>query len=180
MEIKREIYIIILVSFLFAVALVLFFVYPLLKEIKNDSQQIISQKNDVLLLKNDFDEVQKFQKKYETFKPDLDKLDGMFVDSQNPVDFIKFIEKFASDFEIEAELSAPSFSQDGPPNFIELRLSCMGDFPKILKFINALETGNYLIQVKNLDIKNFKDIQGSKKAVIKTQAAFSIKAFTKQ
>lgn len=166
MAIKKEIYIIILVSFLLFVFLILIFVYPLLKGIQQDSQQIISQKNDIFLLQNEFNEAQNFQMKYETYKPDLDKLDQMFIDSQNPVDFIEFIEKTALDSGVKTGISTPSFSQDGSLNFVDLQITCSGDFSKVLKFINALETGNYLIQVQNLD-------------AVKTQATFLIKIFAK-
>jgi Tfp pilus assembly protein PilO len=179
MAIKKEIYIIILASFLLSVSLLLFFICPLLEEIGRDSRQIIEQKNKILILKNEFDEAQKFQKKYETLKPDLDKLDQIFVDSKNPVSFIEFIEKTGSDSGVRTEINAPSFAQDGALNYAEIHLSCKGDFSGILKFINSLETDDYLIQVENLNISNFKEAQSSKKIITETQAELAIKVFSK-
>jgi hypothetical protein len=171
MPIKKQIYIIILASLLMYAVLISVFIYPLLRSIQQDSKQIISQKNNVFLLQKEFNEAQNFQKRYETYKPNLDKLDQMFVDSQNPVVFIEFIEKTASDSFVKAEITTPSFSKEGGLFFANLNLTCSGDFSKVLKFINALESGNYLLQVQNLN--------SSKEATTKTKATFSIKVFAK-
>jgi hypothetical protein len=179
MPIKQQIYIIILSSFLLAMGLIIIFVYPLYRGIQQDSKQIISQKNNVFLLQKEFNEAQNFQKKYEAYKSDLDKLDQMFVDSQNPVGFIEFIEKTASDFSTTIQISTPSFSKEGSLTFASLQVTCSGDFPKVLKFINALESGNYLAQIQNLAIASYKKDVSPEVSIAQAQATFSLKVFAK-
>ena len=54
MAIKKEIYIIVSVFFLVALFLVLFFVYPALKEITQKSQELVSRENSRLVLDSQF------------------------------------------------------------------------------------------------------------------------------
>lgn len=179
MAIKKDIYIIILASFLLSLFLTLFFVCPLLKEIKQSSKTIISQKNSVFALKNKYDYAADFLSKSETYESNLEKMDRMFIDSQNPVVFIEFLEKTASESEVEVKISTPSFLHEGPLSYAVLQLSCFGDFPKILRFVNALEMDSYLIDVKTLNIGNYKESQEAKNTAEKIKASLLIKAFAK-
>jgi len=180
MAIKRQIYIIVLIFFLLCVSLVAFFICPLLIEIQRNSGQIILQKKNVSLLISEFNDVQGFYKKYEDYKPNLDKIDQMFADSQNPVDFIEFIEEKASDFKVKIEISTPFFYQEEASPFAILQISCSGDFSDVLKLINSLETGKYLIEIQNLDMGNYKEAsRTSKKVIEKTQALLLVKVLSK-
>lgn len=171
MAIKRQIYIIILIFFLLCVSLFVFFVYPLIAEFHYNADKIIFQKKNVSLLENEFNDVQNFYKKYENYKSDLDKLGEMFADSDNSVDFIKFIEETSSDFKVQTEISTPLFYDDELSPYAILSISCSGNFENILKFINVIETDRYLIEVQSLDI--------SKKEKEKIQALLLLKVLAK-
>jgi len=162
MTLKQKIYIIILAFFLTAVLLILFFIYPALKEIQKSSKELISEKNNSFIIAKELDEVENFRKKYEKYIPDLEKIDNLFVDSKNPVEFIKFLENTASDTGVRLEISSPSFSDNAKFPLMIFRLSSYGDFSGNLSFINKLETGPYLIKIQNLDIGRYQDSQSSK------------------
>ena len=88
------------------------------------------------------------------------------------MDFIEFLEKTASDFEITSKISLlPSPAKENQ-DFISFQFFSTGDFLKILEFTEKLEAGPYLIEIKNLVIKS-----STKESV---NANFLIKAFTKQ
>jgi hypothetical protein len=180
MPIKKQIYIIILISFVLSVILISVFVYPIIKEIKKDSQKIISYKNNIFLLETEFNEAKKFQTKYEKYKPNLDRLDQMLVDSKNPVDFIKYLEKISSDTETEIEISTPAFVPSTKSfTFAGLQIDCSGAFSNVLKFVNTLETGNYLAQVQNLSMTSYSQDVSDKKTITGVKATFLIKIFAK-
>lgn len=157
---------------LIAIALVIFSVWPLLIEIKIHSKELLSEKNDIATLGTQTNEIENFEKNYEVYKPNLEKMEQLFIDSKDPVDFIKFLEKIASDSEITSEISLLPSPQEKNQTFITFQFFSNGDFSKILEFSEKLETGPYLIEIKNLTIKNsFSE---------KVDANFLIKAFTKQ
>ncbi len=165
MEIKKQIYIIVSAFFLLAIFLVLFLVYPLSKEITQSSGELVSQINSRLALKSQYDQALNFKQKYESYQQNLNKADDLFIDPQNPVDFIEFLEKTASDSGIKLQISAPSFSKEETLPYESFQLSSSGSFPNTAKFISQLETGRYLIQIKNLNIQNNKSAQISIKVL---------------
>jgi hypothetical protein len=179
MPIKKQIYIIILISLLLSVFLTLFLIFPLISGIYQDSEKIISQKNNILLSQTEFNAAKNFQAKYESYKPNLDRIDQMFVDSKNLVDFMEFVEKTAFDSGTKVKISTPFFSQDSYPYFANLQIVCSGDFSKVIKFINAIETGKYLIQVQNLNVVNYKEDLSFEQATTGVSATISIKVFVK-
>ncbi|OGZ62895.1 MAG: hypothetical protein A2998_00750 [Candidatus Staskawiczbacteria bacterium RIFCSPLOWO2_01_FULL_37_25b] len=181
MAIKKKIYIIILVFFLTTVFLILFFIYPALKEIQKSSKELISEKNNSFNMAKELDEVENFKQKYEKYRTDLEKIDNLFVDSKNPVEFIKFLENTASDAGVRLEISSPSFSSDAKFPLMIFRLSSYGDFSKNLSFIKKLEAGPYLAKIQNLDIGRYQDGQSSKdkKQSEKIKSVFSINVFAK-
>ena len=129
----------------------------------------------------ELDEVENFKQKYEKYRTDLEKIDNLFVDSKNPVEFIKFLENTASDAGVRLEISSPSFSSDAKFPLMIFRLSSYGDFSKNLSFIKKLEAGPYLAKIQNLDIGRYQDGQSSKdkKQSEKIKSVFSINVFAK-
>lgn len=176
---KKKNYIIISVCFLTVIFLSLIFIYFQFKEIQQKSNELISQKNNASLLEKEFQQMENFKREYAYYQLDLEKIDNLFIDSQNPVKFIEYLEKSASRFGIDLKISTPSFSKEGSFSFAGLQLFSSGDFSQILVFIRELETGPYLIKVQNLDMENYKDKKASEDQVNQIKATFSIKVFAK-
>ena len=184
MLINKNIYITLSIFFLVAVFLFLFFIYLPFKDIQQKSQELISKKTDTLVLKDEFKAVKDFKENYDAYKPELEKIDNLFIDSQNPVEFIKYLEDSASDFGIDLNISTPSFSKEEGVPFANFQLASFGDFSKILVFIRSLEAGTYLIKIQNLDIEGYSDKKSSEKQVSAEQSKkasvdFLIKVFAK-
>jgi len=155
--------------------LIVFFVWPAFKGIEKSSQNLISAKINLVTLDAQINEAENFKKNYDSYKPNLDKMDQLFVDPKNPVDFIEFLENTALSCQItsQAFLPSPSIgSKSASQDFIILQIVSKGSFSDVLNFLKKIETGIYLVEVKNLTIKNLETKN--------TEAAFTIKAFTKK
>ncbi len=167
--------------------LAVFFIFPLLNEIKINSKDLISAKNRVAFLSAQTKETENFKNNYEAHRPNLDKIEKMFVDSDNPVDFIKFLEKTATDLSITSQISLPSSknSMGTGPESIIFQLSSKGSFSEMLNFTQKIETGPYLIEIENLTIQNSQEKDTQEKDTSedylsrKVDATFTIKAFIK-
>src|SRR3989344_6683896 len=72
---------------------ILFVIIPLLGEIKKNSNDIVVRKASLILLESQASEIGKFKNNYELYKPNFNKIDQLYVDPKNPVDFFKFLEK---------------------------------------------------------------------------------------
>lgn len=158
---NNKIYTISLVFTIAILFLVMFFVLPLLREIEKNSKDLISAKNNVAVLAEQTNETENFKKNYETYAPNLEKIDQLFVDPNNPVDFIKFLEDTASTSQITSQISLQPSPQDSQQslkgasqNFIIFRFASKGGFSEVLNFLKKIEAGPYLVEIENLTIQN--------------------------
>ena len=111
---KNQIYITLFVFGLIILSLILFFIFPYFQEIKNDSEALLSGKNNLAFLGDQVSEVEKFKNNYESYKPNLEKIDQLYVDPKNPADFFEFLEKTASDCQVKSDISLSVSSSSKP------------------------------------------------------------------
>lgn len=180
MAIKKKIYIIVLAFFLIALCLILIFIYPLSKEIYDKSQEFVSEKQDSLIMAKELEDTKAFQQEYQEYSENLEKIDSLFVDAQNPVELIKFLENTAKESSVRLEISSPSFLSSAESPLIIFRLSSYGNFLDNLSFIKKLEAGHYLIKIQNLDIGRYQDQLSSKKQTNQTKCVFLINVLAKK
>jgi hypothetical protein len=154
---------------LITIVLVVFVVFPLFKKIRTTSEEIISEKNSIATLRIQEDEIENFRKNYPSYRPNLEKMEQLFIDTEDPIDFIKFLEETASDCGVTSEISLLPSSEENK-NSVTFQFFSNGDFSKILKFSEKLENGPYLVKINNLTINNSSE---------KVNANFSIEAFSK-
>ena len=189
MKRNKKIYIISLISILVSLFLVTFFIWLLLRGIEKNSKDLISSKNDIFTLAARTNETENFKKNYGNYEPNFKKIDQLFIDPNNPVDFIKFLESTAYNFQITSQISLrPSFqnAQQGTggiiKNFIIFQLSSRGNFSDVLNFVKKIENGPYLIEIENLTIGDSGASESGKKTAVSSasknvDATFTIKAF---
>lgn len=183
MKNQSKIYTIFTFFIILSLFLITFLIYPTLRDIKNDFNEISSKKSGVAFINQETKELDNFKKIYRDYKSDFDKMDQLFVNSENPVNFIKFLEKVASDSDISASIGlVPSENQKigNLPN-INFNISAKGNFLNMLKFSEKLETGPYLIRINNVEIKKsaLMSSQGKNIPSNKVDANFLILALSK-
>lgn len=160
-----------------------FLIWPLLKSIEKNSNDLISTKNDIVALAVQIKSIENFKNNYEEYKVNLEKMEQMFFDPNNPVNFIEFLENAAYNYQVVSQINLSSVDSQG---FIIFQVSSKGDFSKILNFIKKIETGPYLAEIQNLNIKNSVLDQDKEPNIFKNyssrkvDATFSIKTFTKK
>ena len=141
----------------FSIAVLVFvflIIYPLLINIKRDSQDFILQKNSFAELQLREENFKKLKDFYQSHQEELKKIDDLFIDRETPIEFIKFLEREAknSSMEIEVFTSYSKKSESEKWNFSNYQLSLSGSFSNTLRFLKKIETAPYLIEISNLDI----------------------------
>lgn len=159
-------------------ALIALFVWPIFRDIKRNSNAFIEGKNNLAELKNKIVAVANFQRNYADYAIVLDKMNSLFVDPNNPVDFIEYLEGAAARYNTKIGISFPTFLQGEAENQIVLTFFVTGEFSDILKFSENLENGPYLITIEGLDIQR-KDDNSFNANTASINANFSIKALVK-
>jgi len=186
MNIKNKINLSLIFFLILAIFLIAFLIYPLLEDIKNNSKEIISQKKEIKVLENKIRDTEEFRKNYAEIKPNLEKIETLFTNSEAPIDFISFLEKTSQACHLTIKIvpSAITKKTEEPWPSLSFSITLTGSFPNFLRFLERLETGPYLTEIQNLSIKRLLETELKLKefenlSLGDIQASFLIRAFTK-
>jgi len=166
--------------------LILFLIFPLFGDIKKNSQELISQKKKITILENEIRNIEEFKKDYQKIKPNLEKVETFFANSDVPIDFITFLEKNARDCGISIKIIPASLirtSEDSWP-VIGFTINAAGPFSNFLRFLEKLESGPHLSELLSLNIRGLTEGELKLKdfemfSLGDVQAGFLVKVFTK-
>jgi len=183
MKNKSITYLLLIFSLLVPIFAVAFLAYYLIGSINSDSTTILADEGKVILAKEESVQLDNFTKKYKDYQPNFQAADQVFVDPQDPIDFIKFLEKTAADNNVTADINlvtnAKNSAGDGLPVLV-FGIFSKGSFANILRFSEKLETGPYLIRMQQLDIqKNTSQDPKDKSSLGDIAANMSIEVVTK-
>ncbi|MFH1181262.1 MAG: hypothetical protein V1705_02630 [bacterium] len=129
----------------------LFLTYPTFKAIRNNSSQIVSQKQAALLLSSRLADLEDLKKRNREIGPNFKKTSELFVQSELPVDFIRFLEKISGQAGLKIKIS-PEGLVSKDPLISGFQIALDGHFPEFLSFFDKMEASEYLIEVRGLNV----------------------------
>ncbi len=141
-------------------------IYPLFNQIKRNSQQLLNQRGEIFLFENKIENLKYFEKAYQIYQQDLEKINLLFINSENPRHIIKlvdFLREIARASQISIEISSPTPKREtdiDPWPFITFYVSSKGEFTNFSRFFEKLELSSYLIEIENLDISRLEKDTG--------------------
>jgi len=158
-NLKRQIAVILAGSLITALFLIFIFLFFFLKGIKQKSAELVNIKKELFLFQTKISGTEDLNKSYQKIEPDLIRIENAFVSSEVPVELIKFWEQTALDSGIYIEIAPISSLADDKNkkyvwDFMNFRLSLFGSFENSLRFLERIEAGPYLIEIKDLSIQN--------------------------
>lgn len=155
LEPKRKIYLSLAIFGIITILLIVLIIYPLFKEIQKNSEEFISQKKKLILLREEIKSLKEIRSLFEIYQTNIDKIDDLFANPEVPIEFINFLEKNAqvSQQEIEISLVSQKEVKDELWPSLSFQVSTFGSFSNFLIFLEKLENSPYLIEVLNLNIK---------------------------
>ena len=149
-------------------------------KIIKESNNFLSAKNQITVLASQSVDVENFKNNYDNYKANFEKIEAMFLDQQNPLDFIKFLEESAVLAKIDISISPPSFTQEGGQKLLSIQVSCSGTLDGELKFLEAIEKGPYLVSSQNLAFTNLQPAKtGQKEEAGQPRATFLLRALSR-
>lgn len=183
MQAKNKIYQTSIIFVLIIAGLIGFVIYPIWKNIQKNSQQITLDKIEIISMEAESKQLSAFEKDYSAYKPNLEKIDRLFINAENPIDFIRFLESVALGSGITANINlVPLPKNENSAKLIatSFRIYAQGNFSDILTFAEKLETGDYLVVINSLTIrKSDKNIDASKNIANIVEADFAIEALNR-
>ena len=131
------------------------FVFILLNGIDKSAQELKTIKEDLVSVEKKRENLDKIKEKYSQWGPDLDKIDNLFVNSDEPLDLIKFWEETAESSGLLIDISSISsqiIETDSLSRSLNFQVSLSGSFPNFSKFLNKIENSPYLTEIRNVSI----------------------------
>jgi len=179
MNVKRKINISLIVFLALIVFISVFVVFPLTRDIKKESDELISEKKNLSVLDGQITSLEKFKVLYKNLEEILKKIDNLFINSEIPIDFMSFLEKTARSSSVNIDISPFSLGKadKDPWSSVNFQITATGSFPHFLSFLEKIESSPYLIEIQNLTVSQY---SGEKKTAGNIQASFSFKVFAKQ
>lgn len=180
MKLKQKINLSIAALTVLIILMFFFAVKPLFNQIGENSKELFSQKANLVSLADKIDNLRKLEKVYRDYEPDFKKIDGLFIDSEVPVEFIAFLENVVKECSLNVKIS-PSLSQESkeyPWLFVNFQINANGSFPNFLKFLEKLENSPYLTEIQGISITKTSNEEDDSEAEVK--AVFSVKVYAKE
>jgi len=153
---KQKIYFSLAIYGIGGILLIVFLIYPFLRDIKRNSDSLLAEKEKLVLLAKETENLQGLKKVFDDYQSDFDKFNSLLINAEIPVDFYNFLENTAAQSQVEMKKGGASpkeTKKDDPWPSISLQLSVAGSFENCLRFIDKLENSPYLIQVLDLNIQ---------------------------
>ncbi len=160
--------------------------YPLIKKIQTTAQGHLTNQ-DVLARFYQREEIaESLEEDYMENEKDLNKLGDVFLDQDKTVDFITDLEKIAQQTGNSFEIKSVSEIDNGKA-YLNFRISVLGDFNGLIKFLAGLEDSPYLnyrlVEIEDISIKKLTVSDFAKKANLDLQegdleSILSIKIYT--
>ncbi len=140
-----------LASILVLVAVISFVFFDIIR----GSAEIISQKGQDEFIELQNAELVRFKANREAYLPNFEKIASSFVDSNNPVNFIEFLENITSKSRVKSEIVWPNVRGDSAAKNSSLDFTILveGQFLDILNFSEKLEYGPFLVEIKSLSVR---------------------------
>ena len=160
--------------------LVLFVVFPLVKNIKESSQQLLLEEEARLTFSKEIENFQNFKEAYQAVEPDLKEVESSFIIPEPPIEFINFLEKTAADSNILLEISSvsPEKSEGKTWPSLDFNLQASGSFSNFSRFVERLENSLYLIEIYDLNMRKSSGAS-DESSTENVSVNFSLKVFTK-
>jgi len=154
MNLKNKVNLSLIILALLTIISIVFVIYPLFSGIKKNSEELVSQRKNLLSFETNIKNLEKFKTLYQEIEPNLENINTLFVNPEAPVKFISFLETTARDCQVPIKISStlPSKTERYIWPSLDFQITSISSFPKFLKFLEKLEAGPYLIEIRNLNI----------------------------
>ena len=143
-----------IILIIIAVGLAVFAIRPLFLSIKQNSETFIAQKEILAELEKKSENLKKFQLTYETNQANFEKMDELFTDQEEPVEFIKFLENEAGRSKLTIDLTplTPKAGEEDVWPSTSFQVDMAGSFPNFLQFLNKIESSPRLIALSDFSL----------------------------
>ncbi len=167
------------------IGLIVFIIFFPARIVIKDINELSSLRKTLFSLEEQEDNFSKLNKSYRINLETIKGIDNAFVNSEEPVDLLTFIEDLSEELELSTKITptAPQKSKsDIWPSMI-FKLSCKGESEKLIAFLEKLENSKYLMEMTDINLKKAKLLSIPSQEVHGTldqiEAEFTLRAYAR-
>ncbi len=153
-NLKKKIYLSLLVFLIIILILIIFIVVPTIRDIKNMSNKIEEQRLDLEKKYIKGQSLKQLAENLEKIEPELVKLNQIFINQNRELEFITTLEEIAAKNNINQKINLGAVSAAENQNFKKstLQLYTSGSFTDQMNYLLSLEALNYYININSIDL----------------------------
>ncbi len=154
-SLNKKIYTSIAVSIIFSALFFLAVIYPLTKKIVANAEEFAAGKNKFVELQERQENFRKLDRQYNHYEAELNRINSLLINSEKPIEFIKFLENNAQELSLVMDISSivPQKQDQNLCSFNVYSIVLEGSSNNFCRFLEKMENAPYLIEILNLDIK---------------------------
>ena len=149
-DIKRKILIALIGFPILFIGFSFFILYPFYEKIDGSSNKLILIEKELSYLTERSRKLFLWEKEEPLLEPEISQVKDVFINAKLPVTFLRFLEKAALESNLEIKVSLLRQPEDEPE--MDWRISLIGSFPSIMKFINIMEDASYSISIESFGV----------------------------
>lgn len=169
MSSKTKIYVLITVVVGIGLGSVFLASRPLFEDIKDRSQRLTTIKKNKALLAQAEQDLIRAKSILDQHQQDLKKMENLFINPEEPVQFIAFLEKQAAKSDLDFKISSlgPTGKEKPWPSF-EFKIRVAGSGQDFLRFLEKLESAPYLVKITKIQVNRVgeKGVGGKEKVSV--------------
>jgi len=144
-----------IVSFTIASVIFLFFVVqPIFQGVLSDHEETLAEKLKFVQVQQDRKHLQDFRAVFASSQNEFAQLDQLFLDTQTPIEFFRFLETTSASFQIRLEQN-PGIAQQkkgDPWPSMDIQIQGNGSYPNLVAFLEKVENAPYLSEITDISI----------------------------
>ena len=165
------------------IGLIVFIIFFLVKVIIKDINELSSLRKTLFSLEEQEDNFDNLNKNYRINIEAIKEIDNIFVNSEEPVGLLTFIEDLSKESGLSTKIIpiVPQKSKsDIWPSMI-FKLSCEGKSEKLIAFLEKLENSKYLMEITDINLKKTEllNTPGQGENSDQSEAEFTLRAYAK-
>lgn len=166
--------------------IIVFLIYPLFQEIKKESEELLLVTREQSLFAQRKEDIKRIRGILQEHKGDFEKMESLFINAEEPLSFINFLEEQALSSGVSFKISSLGLEKKETPwPSFYLKIETTGPFTNFLRFLERIESAPYLIKIVDLNISRLKEAklmrEGAEHLSLgDVQAFLVIRTFVKQ
>ena len=182
MNLKRKKYYISFVFIFLSLGLIFGLIFPLFVQIRKNIAQILLQEQTIAQMEIRKIEIKNLKKDYQKVQANLEKMRRLFVDPQEPLNFVKFLEEIAviSGVDITLAFLRRTEKDENLWPSLSFRVSLQSSFENFMRFLDQIESSFFLVKIESLRLNRIEEkrIREEAPKVREIEAVLDIKVYS--